>query len=318
MRAEYEQKLREHQAAAAPGQRVPDALTAAIGERGRLVALHRAAEQQCRKAARQAEAARGKLSGAVADHARAEGELAAPVNAAPTACAQCGQVLPEREPGLCQQCGQCGQAHAGAENQRERQIATTHARVERLRLTLQDAAARTSEAAQQDEEAAAAALAARDVYDQEHLAPARTAAQQAEKDTHGLSRDISQLKRRLEDAGYISAQKKGVKAAQQEMEAAQAARDAAKTTHGVRRKEATGRWSEFFLARLRQITPGVETASTGPQDFTTRVKERDEVDKTFAENSVAGSPKAATNTTPSFPPSLTHCVLPPTERFRGL
>jgi hypothetical protein len=63
----------------------------------------------------------------------------------------------------------------------------------------------------------------------------------------------------------------------------------------VRRKEVTTRWSEFFLARLKQINPEVEPVSIDPADFTTRVKEQHTVDKTFADSSVAGSPKVATN-----------------------
>ncbi|MGW0420984.1 hypothetical protein [Streptomyces sp. NPDC003015] len=295
VRAEHEQKQREHQAATARWQTAAAELTAAIGEHGRLIALHKAAEQQRRKSTRQAEAARARLSGCTADHARAEGELTALLQPAPQDCSQCGQVLPERVPGLCQQ---CGRPHAGTENRREQQIAAARAKVERLRLKLkglQDAVQAASEAAEKDETAAADALAARDAYDQEHLVPARKSAQQAEKEAHGLSRDVAQLKRRLEDADYISAQVKVIETAKQEMEAAQAARDAAKNLQDVRRKEVTGRWSEFFLARLRQIRPAVETAHIDPQDFTTRVKERNEVDKTFAESSVAGSPKVATN-----------------------
>ncbi|MHA4818235.1 hypothetical protein ACXZ65_28200 [Streptomyces aculeolatus] len=294
-RAEYGQKQREHQAAAERWQSASAGLTAAVGEHGRLIALHKAAEQQRRKTARQAEAARAKLSSATADHARAEGELAALLHPAPQDCSRCGQVLPERAPGLCEQ---CGQAHAGAENRHEHQIAVTRANVERLRLKLkrlQDASQAAAEMAEKDDAAAGDALAARDAYDQQHLARARKTAQQAEKDSHGLSRDVAQLKRRLEDVDYISVQEKVVETAKQETEAAQAARDGAKAAQGVRRKEVTGRWSEFFLARLRQVRPAVETACIDPQDFTTRVKERNEADKTFAESSVAGGPKVATN-----------------------
>lgn len=48
-------------------------------------------------------------------------------------------------------------------------------------------------------------------------------------------------------------------------------------------------------ARLQQINPDVETAHINPVDFTTRDKEQHTADKTFAESSVAGSPKVATN-----------------------
>ncbi|WP_438453118.1 hypothetical protein [Streptomyces asiaticus] len=266
-----------------------------MGEHGQLVALHKAAEQQRRKTARQAEAARSKLSSAAADQARSEGELAALLNPAPQDCMHCGQVLPERAPGLCQQ---CGRPHPGGEDRREQQIAAARAKAERLRLkvkALQDAVEAAVTAAEEAEKAAADALAARDAYDQDHLAPARTVAQQSEKEAHGLSRDVAQLKRRLEDADYISAQEKVIETAKETMEAAQAARDAVQTAHEVRRKEVTARWSEFFLERLRQINPAVETAYIDPLDFTTRVKEQDEVDKTFADSSVGGSPRVATN-----------------------
>ncbi|NEB75900.1 hypothetical protein G3I40_11800 [Streptomyces sp. SID14478] len=295
VRAEQEQKQREHRAAAERWQSASAELTTAVGEHGRLIALHKAAEQQRRKTARQAEAARGKLSSAAADHARAEGTLATLLQPSSQKCIECEQDLPERAPGLCRS---CGQKHAGSENRREQQIAAARAKVEQLRLKLkglQDIAQATAEAAERDEEAAAAALAARDAYDEWHLASARKKAQQAEKDAHGLGRDVAQLKRRLDDADYIHAQEKVVETAREEMAAAQAARDAAKTLLDVRRKEITGRWSEFFLARLQQIRPAVETAHIDPQDFTTRVKERGEGDKTFAESSVAGSPKVATN-----------------------
>ncbi|WP_069766766.1 hypothetical protein [Streptomyces sp. LUP30] len=49
------------------------------------------------------------------------------------------------------------------------------------------------------------------------------------------------------------------------------------------------------LCRLQQINPDVETASIDPGDFTTRVKQRHSADKRFAESSVAGTPKVATN-----------------------
>ncbi|TGZ16024.1 hypothetical protein DV517_09970 [Streptomyces sp. S816] len=55
------------------------------------------------------------------------------------------------------------------------------------------------------------------------------------------------------------------------------------------------RWTELFLVRLQQINPDVETAYIGHTDSITRVKERDEADKTFTESSVAASPKIVTN-----------------------
>ncbi|WP_032769645.1 hypothetical protein [Streptomyces sp. CNS654] len=267
VRAECEQKQHEHQAAAGRWQKAAGALTAAVGEHGRLVALHKAADQQRRKAARQAEVVQGKLSRVMADQARTEGELAALLNPAAQDCSHCGQVLPERAPGLCPQ---CGLVHPGGQDRRERQIATARARSERLARKVKALQGDMTTVAQEAETAAADALAARDDYDRDHVASARTLAQSAEKEAHGLSRDVAQLKRRLQDADYISAQE-------------------------VRRKEVTGRWSQFFLERLRQINPAVEAASTDPLDFTTRVKEHGDVDKTFADSSVGGSPRAATN-----------------------
>ncbi|MFF3159055.1 hypothetical protein [Streptomyces sp. NPDC057910] len=295
VRAAYEQKQREHRAAAQRWQEADAALKVAVGERGRLVALHQAAEAQRRKSAKQAVAAHATVNGATAEHARAEGELATLLAPVPQDCTCCGQPLPDREPGLCRQ---CGQLHDGLEDRREQQIAAARAKVDRLLLKLrglQEASAAAADQAAEADTAAAAALTARDAYDEGHLQPARKAAQQAEKQAHGLSRDVAQLKERLESADYISAQEQVIKAAKEQMDAAQAARDAAVTAHEVRRKEVTGRWSEFFLARLKQINPDVETAHIDPADFTTRVKEQHTADKTFAESSVAGSPKVATN-----------------------
>ncbi|KAF0646861.1 hypothetical protein K701_26550 [Streptomyces fradiae ATCC 10745 = DSM 40063] len=295
VRAAYEQKQREHHAAAQRWQKADAALKIAVGERGRLVALHQATEAQRRKSAKQAVAAHAKVNGATAEHAHAEGELATLLGPTPQDCTCCGQPLPDREPGLCRQ---CGQPHDGAEDRRERQIAAARAKVDRLLLrlrSLQEASAAAADQAAEADTAAAAALTARDAYDEAHLQPARKAAQQAEKEAHGLSRDVAQLKERLESADYISAQEQVIRAAKEQMDAAQAARDAAVTAHEVRRKEVTGCWSEFFLTRLKQINPEVETAHIDPVNFTTRVKERHTADKTFAESSVAGSPKVATN-----------------------
>ncbi|MER7048911.1 SMC family protein [Streptomyces jumonjinensis] len=295
IRAEHELKQREHRAAAERWQTASTALTAAVGEHGRLVALHKAAEARRRKTAKQAEAARGNLNAATARSARAEGELSALIAPASKDCTCCGQSLPKREPGLCMQ---CGQPHESVEDRREKQIAAARAKADRYRLALRGlaeaAAAAAAEAAAADT-AAGNALTARDAYDEGHVLPARTAAQQAEKEAHGLSRDVAQLKRQLETADYISAQEQVVQTAKEQMDTAQAARDAAVTAYEVRRKEVTGRWSDFYLSRLQQINPDVETARIDPVDFTTRVKEKNTADKTFADSSVAGSPKVATN-----------------------
>ncbi|MGA4846664.1 hypothetical protein ACOBQB_10500 [Streptomyces sp. G5(2025)] len=295
VRAIYEQKQREHSAAAQRWQAADAALKNAVGENGRLVALHKAAETERKRATKQVAAAQARLNGATAEHSHAEGELAELLKQHAQDCTCCGQLLPEREPGLCRQ---CGLPHEGVADRREQEIAVARAKVDRLRLklhALEEAALAAAAKAAAADTAAADALGTRETYDEGHLKPAHKAAQHAEKEAHGLSRDVAQLKERLESADYISAQEKVIQAAKEQMEVAQAARDAAVTAHDVRRKEITARWSEFFLARLQQINPDVETAFIDPGDFTTRVKERHTADKTFAESSVAGSPKVATN-----------------------
>lgn len=85
-------------------------------------------------------------------------------------CTRCGQLLPEREPGLCQQRGQSCQDGTG---HRERKIPTAWAKLERLRLKLQnlkDALAAATAAADRAEDVAGAALKDRDHYDQDHPA----------------------------------------------------------------------------------------------------------------------------------------------------
>ncbi|MFI8326395.1 hypothetical protein [Streptomyces sp. NPDC085529] len=294
-RQEHRQKEREHKAAAEAAQAASVLLSSSVGEHGRLVALHRAAEQQRRKAAKQAEDARARFDRITADLARAEGVISGLLSTPPMECVGCGQGLPVREPG---QCRQCGQAVHGSEDRREKQVAAARAKADRLRLDLkglQEAVAGAERASGAAEEAAAHAHAQRDAYERDHLAPARQAAQQAEKEAFGLSRDVAQLKKQIDNADYLKAQALAITAAKERMKAAQAARDAAKAADEVRRKEVTGRWSEFFLRRLQQINPAVEAAFIDPADFTTRVKERNEADKSFDDSSVGGSPKAVTN-----------------------
>ncbi|MCW1100085.1 hypothetical protein OJ963_40560 [Streptomyces sp. RS2] len=295
VRCDYEQKQREHAAAANAWQKAAAALNSAVGEHGRLIALHKAADADRRKRAKQASAAHERLQAATAEHARADGVLGELLLPPAEDCTRCGRSLPEREPGLCQQCGQACQDTAG---QRERDIAAARAKAERLRLKLrrlEEALAAALAAAEQSEDAAAAALTERDAYDQHRLQPARTVAQQAEKCAHGLSRDVAQLKQWLESSDFITVQQQVIDAAKAGMETAKDARDAALTAHEVRRKEIVARWSELFLARLQQINPEIETAYIDPTDFTTRVKERGHPDKTFTESSVAGSPRVVIN-----------------------
>ncbi|MGK5638621.1 hypothetical protein ACSNOK_09970 [Streptomyces sp. URMC 126] len=114
------------------------------------------------------------------------------------------------------------------EDRREQQIAAARANVDRLLLRLrrlQEASAAAADQAAQADTAATTALTARDTYDAEHLQPALKAAQQAEKEAHGLSRDVAQLKECLESADYISAQQQVIKTAKEQMETAQAVRE---------------------------------------------------------------------------------------------
>ncbi|GEB57377.1 hypothetical protein GCM10017674_59410 [Streptomyces gardneri] len=100
-------------------------------------------------------------------------------------------LVTEREPG---QCRQCGQDLHGAEDPREETLASARAKVDRLRLDLGDlqrTPTTAGKAADAAEEAAAQALALRDSYEPDHLAPARQAAQRAEKKAFGLSGGVS-------------------------------------------------------------------------------------------------------------------------------
>ncbi|MFE9046235.1 hypothetical protein ACFYOG_35785 [Streptomyces sp. NPDC007818] len=110
-------------------------------------------------------------------------------------------------------------------------------------------------------------------------------AQQAKKEAFGLSRDVAQLKKQIDNADYLKAQAR----------ASAAASDTARAADEVRCKQVTGRWEEFFLRRLQQINPAVEAAFIDPADFTIRVMERNEADKSFDDSSVGGSLKVVTN-----------------------
>ncbi|MFD8376084.1 hypothetical protein ACFV2Z_35915 [Streptomyces sp. NPDC059688] len=116
VRATYEQKQREHRAAAQRWKMADAVLKTAVGEVGRLVALHKAAETKRRRAAKQVVAAQSRLNAATAEHAHAEGQLGELLKPKAQGCTCCGQPLPEREPGLCRE---CGQRHQGAANRRE-------------------------------------------------------------------------------------------------------------------------------------------------------------------------------------------------------
>lgn len=205
-------------------------------------------------------------------------------------------MLPEREAG---QCAQCGQAYADGEDRRETQIAAARARVEHSRLlhAAAEAAARDATgAAGAADTAAGRALAARDAFERDTVEPQRRATRDLEKTADRLSGEVAQLRRRLNDADFIAVQEQQVRSRKEEMEEAEARRDTAQTAHDQRRKELVHQWSVFFLARLQQIRPAVETAVISPEDFTTLVRERnDEGAQFFHEGAVAGHARAVIN-----------------------
>ncbi|MFF9150429.1 hypothetical protein ACF1BN_36870 [Streptomyces sp. NPDC014861] len=160
---------------------------------------------------------------------------------------------------------------------------------------LLEASAGVERASVAAEEAASQALAQRDDYERDHLAPARQKAQQTEKEAFGLSRDVAQLKKQIGNADCLKALARAITAVKERMKAAQVTRDTAKAAAEVHRKEVTGRREEFFPRRRQQISPAVEAAFIDPAGFTTRVKERNEAEKSFDGSSMGGNPKAVTN-----------------------
>ncbi|NEB79540.1 hypothetical protein G3I40_30620 [Streptomyces sp. SID14478] len=297
IRAEHEQKVRDHQSAAARWQEAEGQLGGFAGERGRLDALYRVADKARKKALKKADEASAALEKAIDAHARAEGELAGLLQPAAGCCSRCQQVLPEREAGLCAQCGQaCGE---GLEDLRETRIAAARAKVEHARLLraeAEKAAHSAREAAAATDRAAGNALAARDAFDRDVVDPQRRATRDLEKKAERLSVEVEQLKRRLNDADFIAVQEQQVRSRKEEMEQAQVRRDIAQRAHDQRRKELVHQWSAFFRTRLRQIRPAVETAVISPEDFTTLVREHhDEGAQLFTEGAVAGHARAVIN-----------------------
>ncbi|MGW6214991.1 hypothetical protein [Streptomyces sp. NPDC055109] len=297
IRGEHEQKVRDHQIAAARWQEAEARLGGVAGERGRLDALYKVADKARRKALKKAEEVSAALGKAIDVHARAAGELAGLLQPAPECCSRCHQVLPEREAGLCAQCGQaCGE---GLEDLHETRIAAARAKVEHARLlrTETEKAARDArEVAAAVDRAAGDALAARDAFDRDVVDPQRRSTRDLEKKAERLSGEVEQLKRRLNDADFIAVQEEQVRSRKEEMEEAQALRDVAQRAHDQRRKELVHQWSAFFRARLQQIRPAVETAVISPEDFTTLVRERhDEGAQLFTEGAVAGHARAVIN-----------------------
>lgn len=95
IRAEHEQKVRDHLAAAGRWQEAESRLGGFAGELGRLDALYKVADKSRKKALRKADEASSALGKAIDAHARAEGELAGLLQPAPDCCSRCRRVLPD-------------------------------------------------------------------------------------------------------------------------------------------------------------------------------------------------------------------------------
>ncbi|MEV0937741.1 hypothetical protein ACIBMX_48735 [Streptomyces phaeochromogenes] len=163
------------------------------------------------------------------------------------------------------------------------------------RTEAQSASDEAAKALADAEAAADQALNARFRFEEDELVPQRRATRGLEKEAQQLGGELVQLKYRLKDAAYITAQEQNLHAYKEMKEAAEASRDAAVGAHQDHRKSLAQQWSQFFLARLRQINPAVESAVIDPQDFTVRIREKNSAVKAFHESSVAGSPKAVIN-----------------------
>ncbi|WP_055558241.1 hypothetical protein [Streptomyces sp. NBRC 110028] len=159
-----------------------------------------------------------------------------------------------------------------------------------IRTAREETARAAVDAAARAETVARAALDARDTYEQQVLGPQRTKVHELEKTAHGLFKEIEQLAVRLEEAGYIAVQEREVRACEQDRKDAFRDRDAARAVRVQRRKELLHRWSELFLARVREIDPSKNVATIDAEDFTTLVD-----GKAFEDSSVAGGPKTVTN-----------------------
>jgi hypothetical protein len=293
--AEHDEKTRAHARASAEWEQADARLTELVGEHGRLHALYKAAEAERKKAARRAEEATGVLKAALAAHARAEGHLSGLVQPAPGHCSRCRQGLPVRDPGVC---AQCGQPVETIEDAHEQTIAAARAQVEHCALRRNEAERASGGAAKtlaDAETAATQALAARFRCEEDQLAPQRRTTREREKEAQKLSGELIQLRLRQKEAAYITAQEQQLDEYAVAKQAAEDDRDAAARAHEHHRKELVQQWSQFFLTRLQQINPAVESAVIDPRDFTVRIRERGSVTKSFHESSVAGSPKVVTN-----------------------
>ncbi|MFE2038603.1 hypothetical protein ACFXBB_36355 [Streptomyces scopuliridis] len=297
VRAQHAAKMQAHQDTTRRWDEANGAYSVMAGEHGRLNAVYGVADKDRSRARRKADEAAALLRTAAEGQGRAQGHLnglhAAAAKKDPEDCSRCGHVLPERNPGLCRQCGQACAQESGHDERRQEALARAQAELDRatmIRAKREETARAAADAATGAESAARAALNARDTYEKQTLAPQRTKVHELEKTAHGLSKEIEQLAVRLEEAGYIAVQEREVQAREQEKKTVLRDRDAARTAREQRRKELLHRWSELFLARVREIDPSKNIATIDAEDFTTLVD-----GKAFEDSSVAGGPKTVTN-----------------------
>ncbi|MFF8572714.1 hypothetical protein ACF07F_35280 [Streptomyces sp. NPDC015237] len=297
VRTQHAAKTRVHQDTIRQWDEAHTAYGVTAGEYGRLNAVFEVADKERAAARQRADEAAGLLRTAAEEQGRAQGRLngltETTVKKGAKDCPDCGQTLPERDAGVCLVCGQVCTPESGHTERRQEQLARAQAELDRavmIRMKREETARMATDAATRAESAARAALTARDTYDKRTVAPQRIKVHELEKTAHGMSKELEQLAVRLEEAGYIAAQEREVKSREEERAAVFRDRDAARTAREQRRKELLHRWSELFVARVREIDPSKSTATIDAKDFTTLVD-----GKAFEDSSVAGGPKTVTN-----------------------
>ncbi|MET7305118.1 hypothetical protein [Embleya sp. NPDC005575] len=234
-------------------------------------ALRKQAETDLRKTRKLADAAAVKASAAVEKHARAEGHLdglTTPRNR-PEDCAECTRLLPDVEPGVCRQCGgPHDPAHrVAAEKKTQTDIARARAQVEHTKLTRKnreaDAVAAASAAAAAEERVRKAGEAC-DRWETSHLVPQWQATIEAGNKASTAAGEVTQLKKRLDEADKATSLSIQVDAAIVVKKAADEALTAALSANNSRREALVKQWSELFQGRVREIDPERETALIKP------------------------------------------------------
>ncbi|WP_421107044.1 hypothetical protein [Streptomyces sp. NEAU-S77] len=293
VRAEWEQKQGDHGQAAAQASAEHQRLSDLAGERGRLelaVERARAAYTAARAAADRADR---DVRDAQSELARAKGFLEGLQRrtADPSRCSHCRQELPGRPEGHCRQCGQ-EMSDDGMQQTRDA-LDQALARVEAAQAVF---GMRRSEAdaadtgAKQAWQALEAATAAGKDHDRGKWAPQHERTLDAEKRASRLAGEVSQLERRLKEIEYILSLQEELAALVQERKAAQESLAAAREERAVRRKDRIGLWSQFLLARVREVDPRIDQAFIDPEDYSCLVDRMP-----FEDSSVAGGRRMMRN-----------------------